>query len=104
MKLEERVAGIQMGRNLRVLTAAIAVARKRGYRHMLRREIADEAGVSTGTVNSAFGTMAALREAVMRAAVEQGLNDIVAQGLADGHALARNAPPKLKQAAALALA
>lgn len=92
------------GPHNKVLDAAIAEARTAGYRHMTRRAIATRAGVANGSVSNYFGDMAKLRDEVMRAAVERGIEEIVAQGLADGHALARNAPIELRQKAALALA
>jgi AcrR family transcriptional regulator len=104
MAREERAATARDERYRKVLDAAIAQAKVTGYRHMTRNEIAQRAGVADGSVNFAFGTMDMLRDEVMRYAVAHGVEEIVAQGLADGHGLARNAPIELRQKAALALA
>ena len=98
------LAEIRDSRHAAVLAGAIEATRKYGYRNFTRDSVARFANVANGTVNHAFGTMAALRDAVMREAIEKEMLDIIAQGLADGHEMARNAPPKLRQKAAYALA
>lgn len=87
-----------------VLDAAIEAASRHGYKNITRDGVALAAGVAAGSVNHAFGTMAQLRNEVMREAVRLGRTEIIAQGLADGHTLARAAPPQLRKKAALALA
>ena len=91
-------------RNRAVLDAALTAAATHGYRVFTRQQVADLAGVATGSVNNAFGTMDGLRDAVMAAAVDRGLVAIVAQGLADRHPAAVGAPPDLKQQALAQLA
>lgn len=91
-------------RNRRILDAALALAGERGYKNVTRDDVAAVAGVATGSVNNAYGTMAALRDAIMAEAVSQKLLAIVAQGLADAHPAARSAPPELKQSALASLA
>lgn len=92
-----------VNRNRKVLDAAIAIAAARGYQTLTRDNVATEAGVAAGSVNGAFGTMDALRDAVMAQAVEQGIVEIVGQGLALGHPFARAAPTDLKQRALQAI-
>lgn len=91
-------------RNRAVLDAAIAMAQERGFASITRDGVAERAQVAAGSVNNAYGNMDGLRDAVMAAAVEQRLVDIVGQGLAAGHPAARNAPDDLKRDALAKLA
>lgn len=91
-------------RNRRILDAALSLAGERGYASVTRDDVAARAGVATGSVNNAYGTMGGLRDAIMGAAVERGLLDIVAQGLAAGHPAARAAPQDMKDSALATLA
>lgn len=91
-------------RNRAVLEAAIALAQERGFANITRDLVAERANVAAGSVNNAYGNMDALRDAVMAAAVERKLVDIVGQGLAVGHPAARNAPEDLKREALARLA
>ena len=91
-------------RNRAVLDAALQLASDKGYRNFTRSEVASAAGVSAGIVNWAFETMDKLRDRVMAAAVERGLAQIVAQGLADKHPTAMGAPQALKDSALASLA
>lgn len=86
-------------RNRAVLDAALALAERHGMQAVTRPRVAGESGLSTGTVSNAFGTMDALRDAVMAAAVEREIVVIVAQGLAERYLAAMNAPADLKQRA-----
>lgn len=96
MTRKERFAAKVTERNERVLTAAVALARQKGFASLTRDGVALAAGVAHGCVNAAFGTVAALRDEVMRQAVADEMLDIVAQGLAVSHDVARNASPDLK--------
>jgi AcrR family transcriptional regulator len=91
-------------RNRAVLDAALRLAADRGYRNIKRREIAAEAQVALGTVNNAFGTMDALRDAVMQAAVDRRVHAVVAQGITDRHPSAMAAPASLRGEALESLA
>lgn len=91
-------------RNRQILEAAIALAGERGFRQFSRRDVADRARVADGSVNNAFGTMPALHDAVMAAAIERKLLDIIAGGLAMAHPMARAAPQDLKDSALARLA
>lgn len=101
---EDRAALMRDQRRVKIMRAAVAQAELRGYRTMTRVGIAAAAGVSVGSINHEFGTMDALRDAVMRDAVSAWRPGIIAQGLADGHAVAQDAPVELKEAAVRALA
>lgn len=83
-----------------VLQAAIACAREDGYQWITRKMVARRAGVSLGSVNNSYGTMRDLKRAVLQYAVDNAITEIVAQGLADQHPIARSAPAELRSKAA----
>lgn len=87
-------------RRSQILAAAIEVAKIDGYQWVRRTEVAQRAGVAVGLVNKYYGTMIQLKRAVMRAAVEQRIVPLVAQGLADGNEHALKADAALKAQAA----
>lgn len=92
-------------RDARILSVAIDLAKEHGYQWITRKQVSEGADVAAGTINNAYGDMVGLKRAVLRAAVERGIIEIVAQGLADGHAIAREAPADIKaRAAALLMA
>jgi AcrR family transcriptional regulator len=95
----DRAAAAVAERRAKVLAAGIEEAKANGYQWITREAVARRAGVADGSVNHAFGRMVELKRAVLRAAVEQGIPEIVAQGLADGHPIAKGAPPDLKERA-----
>lgn len=82
-----------------ILDAAIQESLEVGYRNFTRRKVASRAGVAVGSVNHAFGTIDALRDAVMRTAIAREITALVRQGLADNHPAVQSAPPGLKQLA-----
>lgn len=82
-----------------VLDAAMRVAARVGYQVMTREQVAQEAGVSVGTVNTSFGTMADLREEVICHAIKTENLALILQGLAAGDFNAKNVRPELKQRA-----
>lgn len=86
--------------DVKVLAAAVECAREEGYQWITREMVAKRAGVSKGSVNTAFGTVKDLKRAVLKHAVENGITEIVAQGLADMHPIAKAAPAELKTKAA----
>jgi AcrR family transcriptional regulator len=88
------------GRDRLILDAAVELAKIEGYQWITREAVAERAGVAPATVNNAFGTMRDLKRAVLKEAVEKSIIEIVAQGLADGHAIARAAPEELRKLAA----
>ena len=86
-------------RKEQILSVALNVARDTGYHKMTRDHIAEGAGCSVGLVSKYFGTMIKLKRAVMRAAINQEIPEIVAEGLAIGDKCARKAPQHLKEKA-----
>lgn len=101
---QQRAAEMVARRNATILEAAIQEAGEVGYQWITREAVATRAGVSAGSVNNAYGRMVELKRAVLREAVARGLANIVAQGLADNHEIARNAPPELKAKAVALMA
>lgn len=79
-----------------IIEAAVRLSRTRGYHRITRDEVAASAGVGAGTVNTYFGTIAALREVVLAYAIQQGVLPIIAQGLAMGDPIARGAPEDIR--------
>ncbi len=91
-------------RHRKILDAALALAVSRGWPKFTRRDVADLAGVATGNINHAFGTMDALRDAVVAAAIDAKVLTVVGQALAAGHPAAKAAPPDVRTAALASLA
>jgi len=92
-------AAAKAARIAAVLEAAIAEAQADGYQWISRDAVAARAGLSAGSVSNAFGGMRALKRRVMVEACARPIPSIVAQGLADGSDIARNAAPSVKEAA-----
>jgi len=90
-------------RKEQILAVAVDVARKVGCHGVTRDEVAHRAGVSMGLVSKYFGTMNQLRRAIMRAAIQQEIPEIIAKGLANNDPHAKKAPVELKQLAASTL-
>lgn len=101
---DERYAMMRDQRRDKIMRSAVSLASSGDYRTITREQVAANAGCSVGLINHEFGTMEALRDAVMREAVDTRRLDIVAQGLAAGHAVAREAPAEMREAAVRALA
>lgn len=101
---EDRAALQRTERRQSIMTAALVEAAAAGYDKMTREGVASRAAVSSSSINHEFGTMDALREVVMSEAIEAGHLIIIAQGLANGHPLARAAPEHLRLEAVRALA
>ena len=72
-----------------ILLKAVELAWTGSYCKLTRDSVAKAAGVSAGSVAKYFGTMGALKAAVMHFAIKQNIVEIVTQGLAvdDRHAL-----------------
>lgn len=100
----ERSAQMRAERRQAIMRAAVETASSMGFRSMTRESIAEAAGVAQGSINHEFGTMDALRDAVMLEAVNKERLDIVAQGLAERHPTACGAPAEMREAAVRALA
>lgn len=65
-----------------ILQAAVTLAETRGYRGVLKRNIAAVLGCGMGTVNYHWETMDALRRAVVLEALATGNRQIVLQAVA----------------------
>lgn len=102
-KRTERAAQMRDHRNTAILEAAIAEAEEKGFTGVRQAAVAKRAGVAKGGVINAFGTMDALKTAVMEEAVARFMPKIVAAGLALGHPVAQSAPADLRAAAAAAI-
>ena len=64
-----------------LLKHALRVARKHGYKHCSRAQIAEEAGCSANLLNYYFDTLPKLHRAIMGEAIRVVDLDIIAQGL-----------------------
>lgn len=98
------MANVFPDRDKRILDEATELAKSIGYQWITREQVALAVGCAPGTINNAFGSVVGLKRAVLQHAVDTGIVEIVAQGLADGHAIARAAPADLKARAAAHLA
>ena len=83
-------------RKAEILSAAIEVSKEKGYQRITRSDVAERAEVSIGLISFYFETVALLRRAIMRAAVEQEIPEIIFQGLAVSDGAALNSPVKLR--------
>lgn len=73
----------------KILSAAYAIACKKGYRNLRKREVAQRAEVAEGSVSYHYGTMGALQDAVLLRAAEKGNISILALAWSDQNATAR---------------
>lgn len=80
-------------RDARILEAAVKLAKQDSYQWIRREDVAREAGVSGGSINRVFGTMADLKRAVIRHAIEVGELSIVAEALGARHPIALDECP-----------
>jgi AcrR family transcriptional regulator len=65
-----------------ILDTAVKLAETRGYDNVLKRNIAAVLGCGMGTVNYHWGTMDALRTAIVHEAIRTGMRQIVMQAAA----------------------
>lgn len=82
-----------------VLKVAYTMAQRNGFLTLNRLNIARESGVATGSVSHYWGTMQALRDAVMSRAIEDGDVEIIVAGIAAGNGVAKSAPKELRMKA-----
>ena len=82
-----------------ILEAAYQLAQMDGWTNFKRDDVAEKAGVATGSVSHHFKTMNGLRDAVMRKAIQTECLSIVADGLAARNKYAQGAPEGLKREA-----
>ncbi len=92
MTREDRAEFQRQERRRKLIAAGVAEAAAVGFLNMKRNAIAARAGLANGSINHEFGSMDGMREAIMREAVAGGHVGIVAQGLACGHPIAKEAP------------
>jgi hypothetical protein len=78
-----------------ILGVALTMASGSHYMRITRDEVARTAGVAAGSVTRYFGDMTTLRAAVLRAAVDTGAVDIVAQGILERDPVALGAPAQV---------
>ena len=79
-----------------IMSAALVLAEKRGYKNITRAQIGKQANVSPALVSRYFGTMDRLQVDIMQAAVRKEIIPILAQGMVDKNRIARRAPQHLK--------
>lgn len=77
-----------------ILKAAVTLAETRGYDHVFKRNIASVLGCGMGTVNYHFGTMDAVRLAVVQEAVRTNNKRIMLQAIAANHHAIRHLTPE----------
>lgn len=82
-------------RRSEILHAALTVAGQKGYQAFTKADVAEYANCSTSLVGHYFSTMTKLRRAVMRSAIHNRVNNIIAQGVALQDATALKASPEL---------
>ena len=83
-----------------ILSAALRLAGRRGYREIEVGDVATEAKVSTALVIHYFGSMDVLRAAVLREAISREDLQVVAQGISHLDPVATEAPAALRRRAA----
>lgn len=79
-----------------ILDTAYKMAQRDGFAAITRDGVAAEAGVAMGTVNTHFGVMGNLRDAVMQRAVEEEQLELIAQGIAIGNPIAKSVDVDVK--------
>lgn len=82
-----------------ILRAAVTLAETRGYENVFKRNIAAVLGCGMGTVNYHYGTMDAVRLAVVQEAVKTGNKRIMMQAIAARHHAVRHLTPEQRAVA-----
>ena len=82
-----------------ILSAAVTLAKSRGYRGVLKRHLSTVLGCGMGTINYHFGTMDALRAEIVREAIRSDDRQIVLQAVAlrDPIIWRKNLAPSLRE-------
>lgn len=80
-----------------ILSAAVELANKIGYQNITRDAVANIAGISSGLIALYFNTMAQLKKAVMKTAIDKQILPIIAQGLSLGDTQAQRVSSDLKK-------
>lgn len=89
-------------RDARILNAAFDLAATDSYQWITRDQVAANAGVSAGTVNTVFGEMRLLKQAVIRLAIERRNLHIIAEAIGAKHPIITAECPEDLRAEALA--
>ena len=89
-------------RDARILNAAFDLAATDSYQWITRDQVAANAGVSAGTVNTVFGEMRLLKQAVIRLAIERRNLHIIAEAIGAKHPIIAAECPEDLRAEALA--
>jgi AcrR family transcriptional regulator len=87
-------------RSNHILSAAALVAARGSYTTMTREDVATQADVAPSLITHYFGTMAALRDAVVWFAVDSAHVPLVAQGIMHRHPACKRLPAELRRKAA----
>lgn len=66
----------------KILDAAVKLAETFGYRGVVKRQVAETLECAMGTINYHWGTMSALRSAIVHEAIRTGNRQIVLQAAA----------------------
>lgn len=85
-------------RKEQILNVAVRLSKDVGYTNITRQHIADDIGISMGAITTYF-TMPQLRKQIMRRAVQGGVIEVIAQGIANKDNQAMKAPEELKKQA-----
>lgn len=79
-----------------ILQAAIKLAKEMGYQNITRDAVAYEADISSSLIANYYPRMIDLKNAVLEAAMDSEIPEIVAQGLAISDPIAMNMNDELK--------
>lgn len=96
VKMSKKRAADPELRKDHILDVALKLAETNGYSRMTVVQVAEAAGITHGTVLRYFGTVAQLRNDVMRKAVKTNNLKIIAQGLSAGDRQAQKADEAVK--------
>lgn len=84
-------------RKLQILSAALNIAKEKGYHEISFTEVAAQLNLKRGSIIYYFANLKLLKKAVMRLAIKQKEMGILAQGLASLDPLLKNIPLALKE-------
>jgi AcrR family transcriptional regulator len=83
-------------RKEQILLAAIKLSKRVGYHSITRDSVAEIADVSSPLISVYFPTVASLKAAVIRAAIDNEIVEIIAQGLSLNHPQVRKISKPVK--------
>ena len=82
-----------------IVATALSLASKHGFRRFSREQIANELGVTGGTLNYYFDPIDTVHDAVVLEAIKRRVWNVFVQALAEKHPLALKASPEIKREA-----